>query len=42
MIKEKKPLMSDEFLDELAELINQQYGGPSPETNDELTINEND
>jgi hypothetical protein len=42
MIKEKKPLMSDEFLDELAELINQQYGGPSLETNDELTINEND
>jgi hypothetical protein len=42
MIKEKKPLMSDEFLDELAELINQQYGSPSPETNDELTINEND
>jgi hypothetical protein len=42
MIKEKKPLMSDEFLDELAEAINQQYGDPSLETNDELTINEND
>ena len=42
MIKEKKPLMSDEFLDELAEVINQQYGGPSPETNNELTINEDD
>ena len=42
MIKEKRPLMSDEFLDELAEAINQQYGDPSPETNEELTINEND
>ena len=42
MIKEKKPLMSDEFLDELVEVINQQYGRPSSETNEELTINEND
>lgn len=28
MLKENKPLLSDDFLDELAKEINQQYGGP--------------
>jgi hypothetical protein len=41
MFKEKKPLFSDEFLEELAEEINQQYGIPSPERNEEQTKNEN-
>ncbi len=31
MFKEKSPLLSDEFLDELAKDINQQYGGPTKE-----------
>ena len=36
MIKGKKPLFSDEFLEELAEEINDQYGpAPSTERNEE-------
>jgi hypothetical protein len=31
MLKEKSPLLSDEFLDELVKEINQQYGGPTKE-----------
>lgn len=33
MFKEKTPLFSDEFLDELAKEINQQYGGHLNEQN---------
>ena len=31
MFKEKSPFLSAEFLDELVEEINQQYGGPIKE-----------
>jgi hypothetical protein len=41
MFKEKKPLFSDEFLEELAEEINEQYGRPSPERNEELIEDQN-
>ena len=41
MFKEKKPLFSDEFLEELAEEINQQYGVPSPERNGKLIEDKN-
>ena len=34
MFKEKNPLLSDEFLDELAKEINQQYG----DFKEELTV----
>lgn len=33
MLKENKPLLSDDFLDELAKEINQQYGDPTNEQN---------
>jgi hypothetical protein len=32
MTKDKKPLISEEFLTELAEEINHQYGFPKPQT----------
>ncbi|WP_449619559.1 bacitracin ABC transporter ATP-binding protein [Robertmurraya sp. Marseille-Q9965] len=31
MLKENDPLLSDEFLDELAKEINEQYGWEKPE-----------
>lgn len=31
MSKEKRPFLSDEFLDDLVKEINQQYGGPIKE-----------
>ncbi|MDF9758284.1 hypothetical protein OKW24_000057 [Peribacillus simplex] len=31
MFKDNNPFLSDEFLDELAKDINQQYGGPIKE-----------
>lgn len=34
MTKEKKNLLSDDFLDELAKEISQLYGGPTKEQND--------
>lgn len=41
MSKEKKPLFSNKFLEELAEEINEQNGSPSPEQNEELIEDEN-
>jgi hypothetical protein len=35
MLKENKPLLSDEFLDELANEINQLFGSPTNEQNAE-------
>ncbi len=40
MFKENIPFLSDEFLDELAKEINQQYGGHSNEQNVEHMIND--
>lgn len=39
MLKENKPLLSDEFLDELANEINQQYGIPINDQNMESINN---
>ncbi|WP_338448455.1 bacitracin ABC transporter ATP-binding protein [Niallia oryzisoli] len=39
MVKEKKPLLSEEFLCELAEEINELYGGPNYEKNAEIVNN---
>jgi hypothetical protein len=36
----KEPLLSDEFLDELAKEINQQYGGPINDQNVEPKNND--
>jgi len=41
MSKEKKKLLSDEFIDELVKEINQLYRDPSEEQNDEENINNN-
>jgi hypothetical protein len=35
MLKENRPLLTDEFLDELAKEINQLYGEQTNEENDE-------
>ncbi|MFB3164612.1 bacitracin ABC transporter ATP-binding protein [Neobacillus sp. 179-J 1A1 HS] len=35
MLKENKPLLSDEFLDQVANEINQLYGSPTNEQNTE-------
>lgn len=35
MTKENRPLLSDEFLDEIAEEINQLYGEPHEEQSEE-------
>ena len=35
MVKENRPLLSDEFLDELANEINQLFGSPTNEQNAE-------
>jgi hypothetical protein len=40
MFKENKPLLSDEFLNELAKEINQQYGRFDDELNTEPPNNE--
>ncbi|MEH7086896.1 bacitracin ABC transporter ATP-binding protein [Neobacillus drentensis] len=40
MFKENRPLLSDEFLDELAKEINQQYGGLTNEQNAEPINND--
>ncbi|AZV44865.1 hypothetical protein [Peribacillus asahii] len=40
MFKENKPFLTDEFLDELAKEINQQYGGYIHEQNTESINNE--
>ncbi|WHZ02918.1 bacitracin ABC transporter ATP-binding protein [Neobacillus sp. YX16] len=40
MFKENRPLLTDEFLDELANEINQQYGGPIKEQNEEPINND--
>ena len=40
MNKEKKPLFSDEFLDELIEEINHQYSSPVSDSNEEFSIDE--
>ncbi len=37
MSKENGPLLSDEFLDEVAKEINQLYGGPTKDENDVST-----
>ncbi|MDQ0242743.1 hypothetical protein J2S09_000279 [Bacillus fengqiuensis] len=37
MSKENGPLLSDEFLDEVAKEINQLYGGPAKDENDVST-----
>ncbi|MBM7692199.1 hypothetical protein JOC77_001626 [Peribacillus deserti] len=37
MFIEDSPFLSDEFLDELAKEINQQFGGPIEEQNGEPT-----
>ncbi|WP_342430873.1 bacitracin ABC transporter ATP-binding protein [Neobacillus sp. FSL H8-0543] len=42
MSKEKNPLLSDEFIDEMVKEINQLYGDPSEEQNNEESINESD
>ena len=34
MSKKKKPLLTDEFLDELADEINQLYGSPDEQNED--------
>jgi hypothetical protein len=35
MVKENIPFLSDEFLDDLAKEINQQFGGPSKEIDED-------
>ncbi len=40
MVKENSPIISDEFLDELAKEINQLYGGPTNEQDVEIINNE--
>jgi hypothetical protein len=42
MSKDKKPLLSDEFIDELVKEINHLYGDTSEEQNNEESINESD
>ena len=42
MNKEKKPLFSDEFLDQLIEEINQQYSSPILDLNEQLEIDEDE
>jgi hypothetical protein len=42
MSKDKNPLLSDEFIDELVKEINQLYGDPSEEQNDEENENNNE
>jgi hypothetical protein len=39
MLKDNDPFLSDEFLDELAKEINQQFGGPTDEQNIEPPTN---
>lgn len=39
MTKVKKPILTDEFLDELAKEINDQYGWPKKEQNEEDSKN---
>jgi len=41
MFKENEPLISDEFLDMLTKEINQLYGGPDFEENNQFESNEN-
>ena len=36
MVKEEKPILSDEFLNELAKEINELYGGPDDEQDAEI------
>ncbi|MEH7123711.1 bacitracin ABC transporter ATP-binding protein [Bacillus sp. JJ1532] len=40
MFKDNSPFLSDEFLDELAKEINQQYGGQTNEQNVEPISND--
>lgn len=40
--EKKKPLFSDEFLDELAEEINQLYGAPNEDSDEEKKVTIND
>lgn len=40
MLKENRPLLSDEFLDELAKEINQHYGRPTNEQNEDPINND--
>lgn len=40
MVKEKKPLLSEEFLCELVEEINELYGGPDYDKNAEIVNND--
>jgi hypothetical protein len=40
MLKENNPLLSDEFLNEVAREINQLYSGPGKEKNEEPENNE--
>jgi hypothetical protein len=42
MSNEKKPLLSDKFLDELAEEINALYGAPIEEQDDVTKANDDD
>jgi hypothetical protein len=42
MSKKKKPILSDEFLDELANEINELYGRPAEESEDKNKHQQND
>jgi hypothetical protein len=42
MLKENSPFLSDDFLDELAKEINQQFGGSTNEQNVEPAKNDID